>query len=440
VTEINQFRSTIGVSASAAKESDAVDGVQPQVVVEPNTAEEVSRVVRYANEKGLRVAVRGGGTKLSWGNAPSGVDVLLSLARMNRVVEHAWADMTATVEAGCTVRNLQDALAEHGQRLALDALFPERATIGGILATNDSGALRVRFGSLRDLIIGVKIVLADGTIARSGGKVVKNVAGYDLQKLMTGAFGTLGVIAEATFRLYPLPKETRTVSFALSSIEEANALALAIHDSILTPTGIQMRFDSEGQTPEMDVRFEGVSAAIEAQGAKLLSLAQSARQIESSNDVWLARENLWRGVYETKGAKQVNDEKQTIDETRTNDEKRMICKLSVSPAQIAEACRIVSNAAASKQISWRIVAQSVGLIAARFDAKDEASLFQLIEGLRAHLRQINGSCVVLEAPRALKSKIDVWGDSGDATELMRRVKAQFDPKRTLNAGRFVGGI
>ena len=152
------------------------------------------------NDAGLRVAPRGGGTKLTWGNPPARVDLIVSTARLDQIIEHAWADLTVTVEAGCTMQNLQERLARHGQRLALDAMWPERATVGGVLSTNDSGALRLRFGGLRDLIIGVTLALPDGTLARSGGKVVKNVAGYDLPKLATGALGTLGVIARATFR------------------------------------------------------------------------------------------------------------------------------------------------------------------------------------------------------------------------------------------------
>src|SRR5437763_1191827 len=172
-------------------------------VVEPGSVDEVATLLRDASRDGLAVIPRGGGTKLDWGRPPRRADLVLSTVRLDRVLEHAWGDMTATVEAGCTVARLQHALAEHGQRLACDPLWPERATIGGILAASDNGPLRARFGALRDLIIGVTLVLADGTVAKSGGKVVKNVAGYDLPKLATGSFGTLAVITQAVFRLHP---------------------------------------------------------------------------------------------------------------------------------------------------------------------------------------------------------------------------------------------
>ena len=162
----------------------------------------MAAVLRFAHENGLAVTPTGGGTKLEWGN-PVEPAIQLSLERMHRLHEHAWQDMTCTVEAGLPWKAMQAELARHGQMVALDPLWPDRATVGGIVATNDSGALRLKYGGLRDLIIGMTIVLADGTIARTGGKVVKNVAGYDLHKLMTGSFGTLGVIARGQLPTSP---------------------------------------------------------------------------------------------------------------------------------------------------------------------------------------------------------------------------------------------
>src|SRR5229473_900768 len=201
----------------AATAADAIGGVQPKLVIEPGTASEIAEILRLSNDAGLAVIPRGSGTKLGWGNPPSRADLILSTARLTEIIEHAWADLTVSVEAGCTAQRLQETLAQHGQRLALDPLWPEKATIGGVLSTNDSGTLRLRFGALRDLIIGVTIALPDGTLASSGGKVVKNVAGYDLQKLATGALGTLGVITRAVFRLHPVPRAAKTFSFTAES-------------------------------------------------------------------------------------------------------------------------------------------------------------------------------------------------------------------------------
>src|SRR5712692_8160229 len=215
----------------AATAADAVAGVQPKLVVEPGTERELAEVLRLSNEAGLAVIPRGSGTKLGWGNPPSRADLILSTARLDEIIEHAWADLTFTVQAGCTIQRLQETLAQHGQRLALDPLWPEKTTVGGVLSTNDSGGLRLRFGALRDLIIGVTIALPDGTLASSGGKVVKNVAGYDLPKLVTGALGTLGVITRAVFRLHPLPRKRRSLSVSGCHLDEAQQLILAIQAS-----------------------------------------------------------------------------------------------------------------------------------------------------------------------------------------------------------------
>lgn len=397
--------------------SDAVDGLRPRVVVEPEDVDEVARVLQYASGAGLRVTARGGGTKLGWGNVPRGVDVVLSLKRLNRVLEHAWADMTATAEAGCGVAHFQSVVAEHGQCLAADVLWPGRASIGGVLATNDSGSLRVRFGGLRDLVIGITVVLPDGTVARSGGKVVKNVAGYDLPKLFTGSFGTLGIIVDATFRLHPLARAARTLSFTTDTPEAANELALAVHDSTLAPTGVQLRLGSDA-IPQTDVRFEGFAAAVEAQAEQLLRLVSGAGRLESSAEVWGAREEIWEGR-----------------------EPALVCKFSVLPARAGEFAELVRQVAATFAANWRIVAQSIGLGLLRLESEDESALLSMLETLRGESGACGCSLVLLRCPLGLKSRVDVWGPGGGgALSLMRRVKQRFDPGGVLNPGRFVGGV
>src|SRR5437588_2973866 len=270
----NLFRGLLGSEAvHRTSPADAVSAVQPQFIVEPATEQQLAAALRLAHESKLAVIPRGGGTKLSWGNPPSRADLLLSTARLNRVLEHAWADLTVTIGAGCTIQTLQQTLAQHGQRLALDPLWPEKATVGGILSTNVIGALRLRFGALRDLIIGVTIALPDGTLASSGGKVVKSVAGYDLPKLATGALGTLGVITRAVFRLHPLPRNTRSFSVAAASAEEAKRFVVAVQDSKLAHTSLQCHF-SDDTSPVSDILFEGTEAGLAAQENQLRDLAE----------------------------------------------------------------------------------------------------------------------------------------------------------------------
>jgi glycolate oxidase FAD binding subunit len=189
----------------AAKPKDAVDSVQPDGVIAPGTAQEVAQVLQYCASAGLGVIPRGGGSQLGLGNRPRKADFILSLERLNQVIEHAWGDMTVTVEAGCAIDKLQSVLREHGQQLGADPMYPEQATVGGVLATAESGTLRIRYGAIRDLVLGVEMALPDGSVIKAGGKVVKNVAGYDLTKLVIGSLGTLGIITRAVFRLHPVP-------------------------------------------------------------------------------------------------------------------------------------------------------------------------------------------------------------------------------------------
>ena len=399
-----------------ANAADAIGGVQPKLVIEPGTETEVAEVLRLSNEAGLAVIPRGGGTKLGWGNPPTRADLVLSTARLNEIIEHAWADLTVTVEAGCTIQRLQETLAEHGQRLALDPLWPEKATIGGVLSTNDSGALRLRFGALRDLIIGVTIALPDGTLASSGGKVVKNVAGYDLQKLVTGALGTLGVITRAVFRLHPLPRSKRAFSINAANAEEAQRIVLAIQDSKLAHTFLQSHF-SDDATPISDILFEGTEAGLTAQEAQLRKLCGAARVSEASTATWTAREDLW-----------------SFSEPST----RAIAKISILPGDLTRTIEGVEQAARLHQLRWHALAYATGIAWVRLEGKPGA-LRSALQLLREELENQGGSLAAMHRPEKMP-EFDAWGNAGDALGVMKAVKNQLDAKGTLNPGRFVGGI
>jgi len=210
------------------------------ISVLPGDTQQVSLILQYASRRRLTVDPRGGGTKLRWANG-SVPHIRLGLSRLNRLLDHPWQDLTCTVQAGCTWTSLQQYLARHEQFIALDPLFADRATVGGILATNDSGSLRQRYGGLRDLVIGMTLVLSDGTIARTGGKVVKNVAGYDLSKLLTGSMGTLAVITEANFRLHALPQHTRVFTIGAPDATCLSRLIHILRESHLLMQALQIR-------------------------------------------------------------------------------------------------------------------------------------------------------------------------------------------------------
>jgi glycolate oxidase FAD binding subunit len=400
----------------AATAADAVAGVQPELVVEPGTEIELAEVLRLSNEAGLAVIPRGGRTKLGWGNPPVRADLILSTARLNEIIEHAWADLTVTVEAGCTIQRLQETLAEHGQRLALDPLWPEKGTVGGVLSTNDSGTLRLRFGALRDLIIGATITLPDGTLASSGGKVVKNVAGYDLPKLVTGALGTLGVITRAVFRLHPLPRGTRSFSITTTEAEETRRIVLGIQDSKLAHTSLQSHF-SDNAPPVSDILFEGTEAGLIAQEAQLRRLCGTARIYGASMSTWKAREVLWAIAEPANVA---------------------MAKLSILPATLTRTMELLKRTANEHQLRWKALMYATGLGWLRLEG-EAGSLRATLQAMRTELESLGGSVVVLHRPEKMP-EFDAWGNAGDALPLMKAVKQQLDPRNTLNPGRFVRGI
>jgi glycolate oxidase FAD binding subunit len=408
-----KLRSVIGPqNLRDATFDDVVRGVQPRFVAEPDDERQLASLLATANQERIAVVPRGGGTKLEWGNPPKSAEVILSTAKMNRVIEYAWADLTVTVEAGCTLQVLQNVLAEHGQRLACDCLWPKRATVGGVLSTNDTGALRLRFGGLRDLVIGTTLALADGTLASSGGRVVKNVAGYDLSKLATGAFGTLGVITRAVFRLHPLSRIAKSLSFVTQDFKAAQRHLFSIQDSQLAHTAFQL-FCTRNARPRADILFEATDAGISAQELQLRKLLGPTDVEQSSETAWNARQEVFTGS-------------------------GLIAKFSTLPSKIADTLEAVEKVANSHKLYWQTVVQATGIGTARLEGESDR-LLAAFEQLRPELESHGGSLVVLRRPTKLDS-LDAWGVAGGAVDLMRAVKKQLDAENTLNPGRFIGGI
>jgi glycolate oxidase FAD binding subunit len=369
--------------------------------VAPGNTDEVAAILRFAQEKHFAVVPWGGGTKQRWGY-PVAPAVILETHRLNAIREHTWQDMTCTVEAGCTWASLQSALAQHGQYVALDPLWPEGATVGGIVATNDSGALRLRYGSLRDLIIGMTIVLADGTIAHTGGKVVKNVAGYDLHKLMTGAFGTLGVITSVNFRLHSIPKSTQSFTFSAPSAKSLGGWMLKLLHEQLSTLSIQLRGTTGGF--HLDIQLASLPEVLRTQADLLESLGRvEGLAIETAAAaVWDARQQLL--------------------------DRDLVCKATMLPSEIA------SFAERVRSLGGESVTQATGIMTAGFPAAAAGQLPQL----RRDLEAASGSLMVLKQPA--ESKLDCWGTLPDSLPLMREIKRRFDPEGVLNPGRFLGGI
>jgi glycolate oxidase FAD binding subunit len=386
---------------------EAITGVQhvrpsgSAIAVAPANNEEVAAVLRFAQENRFAVVAYGGGTKQGWGY-PVAPALVLEMHRLNMLREHTWQDMTCTVEAGCTWSALQSTLAQHGQFVALDPLWPDRATVGGIVATNDSGALRLRYGGLRDLIIGMTIVLADGTVARTGGKVVKNVAGYDLHKLMIGAFGTLGVITSVNFRLHAVPQCTQNFTVSAPAAEPLGKLMLKLLHAQLSTVAIQLRGMAQGF--DLDIQLASLPEVLHTQAAALEVLARSDGLISHSavGEVWNARQ-----------------------EQLAQD---LVCKCTLLPAETARFAERVRG------LGGESVTQATGIMMASFPVASAQHLPQV----RRELEDAKGSLTVLKQPR--ETSLDCWGTLPDSFPLMREIKHRFDSEGILNPGRFLGRI
>ena len=404
-----------------ASAEDAVDGVEPALVVESATIEETSEVMKLASREGLAVSPRGGGTKMGLGNPPREVDLILSTARMDGIIEHVPGDQIVRVQAGLKLQDLQESLAESDQMLGVDP--PEEgATIGGIVAANSSGPRRLRYGTLRDLIIGIRVVLADGTVAKAGGKVVKNVAGYDLSKLFTGSLGTLGVIAEANFRLHPIRETARTVLVRVDDPEKIAGVAQDLTHSSFSQfvlDALGMRWERESGA--VVALFEGIEPAVEAQSSTAAEVLRSHGEVHvlGKDD----GEAFWEDFARRPWA-----------------EGDVGLKVGAPPADLSAVFDSVLGAASRAGAEASISGHAgtgvtfVGL------SGGEDRLVEVVEEIREIRVRRGGSVVVQEAPLAVKERLDVWGPVGDYLGLTRRVKEKFDPGYTINPGRYLGGI
>ncbi|WP_047863743.1 FAD-binding oxidoreductase [Rubrobacter aplysinae] len=420
---VDELQEIVGAAnVREASGGDAIDGVAPSHVVEPGTTEEVSGVLALANERGLGVAPRGAGTKLSLGNVPSRLDLIVSLSRMDEVVEHVPGDQIIRVQAGLPLSELLDRIKGSDQILALDP--PERklgATMGGLVAANSSGPRRLRYGTVRDLIIGITIVLADGTIAKAGGKVVKNVAGYDLSKLFTGSSGALGVITETNFRLHPLPEAARTIAVDLDDASRAGEASQEIMKSSVEPSSCELHWRSGRGT--LSVLIEGIDPGVEAQSETITQILQGFGETRSLSD-------------------EEADSLGPEEPPRTGDDE-VALKISAFPAGLTHVLQTVERAADGSGLECRIVASAAsGVAQVGLSGGGEEAQASAIQEVRDHVvgEYAGGSVTVWRAPAGVKRRVETWGPAGDKEVLIRRVKERFDPRATMSPGRFIGGM
>ena len=397
------------ISSRPATEKDSIAGVMPKVVCLPDTVDDAASRIAESERLGESLAFIGGGTDLEIGSPPDRLDVVVRTERLDRVIEHAPSDQIITVEAGMTLSSLQSVVGTHGQRLALDPPLANRATIGGIIAANAFGPLRTRYGSVRDLIIGISIIRADGVIARGGGKVVKNVAGFDLPKLMVGSLGTLGMIASATFRLHPLPEVSETLLIKNQSASDLRNLMAEMKRMQLEAAAIAAI--AAGPRFDIAIRFEGFHPGVVEQRERLLRVGTGFSRSGPA-------ESFWR----------------RHDEIRAAGPMRL--KIAALPSAIELVMRDVVPPIRGLLSGGGFVwypTLGLGFLSGATTADQE-----IAAAIRTARRSL--ALTVEAAPLAVRKLANSWGEPGAALPLMRAMKLRFDPARRLSPGRFVGGI
>jgi len=395
--------------------ADAAAGGDAAFVVRPASTEEAAAVMRVAAEDDLAVVVRGGGSRLSWGVPPSRCDVLIDMARMDGVVEHAAGDLVARVRAGARMGDVAAVLAEAGQEIALD--LPPAATVGGMVASGLAGPRRLRYGTPRDLLIGITIVRADGTVAKSGGKVVKNVAGYDLGKLFAGSAGTLGLITEATFRLHPLPAARAYVTAEYVAVSVACDAVAAAANSPLVPSAVELRRAGPDGPILVGVLLEGSADGVAARSMRMADLLGTA-------DVAAGPPDWWPGAPLA-----------AAGET--------LIRVSFWVSALSRVLDAIESAAAEADVSPVIEGSAgAGVLYVRASAAAKTAVVAgFVAALRAAVAGERGAVVVLAAPPGVRGELAARGGLHGAVPglaLMRAVKDQFDPGHRLAPGRFPG--
>ena len=403
-----------------------VDAKIPTLLCCPETPEQVAATLRLCSELDAAVTPWGGGAAVRIGNLPRQVDAILELSHLDRVIEHDHANLTATVQSGITLASLQQTLAPQNQFLPFDPPHAARSTIGGIVAANLNGPRRMFYGSVRDLVIGMKVALASGEQIKAGGKVVKNVAGYDMCKLFVGSLDTLGVITEVTLRLTPLPKSSATLT-ASGTLSQTSPLAAELATSRLLPASVSILNPAAARSSSFPA--EDALAAVWFEGFEE-SVSRHIRDTEAI----AARLGLDTDVISTERQEHLWD--YVRDFPLTSDQ--LIYRLTVPLSQLAEVMTAVSERK-SGDVPARIISDA-GSGTLWLSVEPGNANMEWFASLTSLAQERGGHAIIFAAPPRLKENIDVWGAPPSTLPLMRETKRQFDPKGLLNPGRFVAGL
>ncbi|MYL31143.1 FAD-binding protein [Halobacillus halophilus] len=402
---------------------------------EPVTEEEISELLTQAHKEGLHVAVESGGTKRGYGGVKEGYDWTLSLKKYRGIVEHNAGDMTITVKPGTTIAELQRFLQEYGQQVSLDPHWPEQATIGGVISANESGPKRLAYGSARDLVIGLRVVYPDGRIIRTGGKVVKNVAGYDMNKLFIGAMGTLGVISEITMKLRPAPKYESLVlvSFPDGEEEKLRKLAVDIQDAMIEPVTLEM------VTPKLSEKLTGTRACT------LLVGFEDVERSVKEQEGWMTHHKPENAVLEILHEEEAGKfwERFAVTVPNAHAEEKDLCAVVKAGTKNMDVFTMMTTACDLGTSHLVDIEGHGGLghgVSECVLRGQEDNVTAVIKGLRAEAEQKGGYAVIKHLPYHVREKMDVWGRKPGHFSLMEGIKKAVDPHGVCNLQRYIGGI
>jgi len=416
--DLGMARKALGAACAEVRESpfpEALPG-PPFMEALPESADEAAAVMRVAAEHELAVVVRGGGSRLAWGTPPSRCDLVIDTSMMSGVVEHASGDLVARVRAGARMGDVAAVLAQAGQEIALDV--PDEATVGGVVASGLAGPRRLRYGTPRDLLIGITIVRADGTIAKSGGKVVKNVAGYDLGKLFAGSAGTLGLITEAIFRLHPLPAARAYVTAEYVAVPVACNAVAAAANSPLVSSAVELSRAEPGGPARVGVLLEGSVDGVAARSARMADLLGTG-QVAADPPAW------WPGALRAGSGE-------------------TLIRVSFWVSALGRVLDAIEAAAGKAEVAPAIEGSAgAGVLYIRpgadADTDRPGAVAEFIALLRAAVAGARCAVVVLAAPGAVRSELATRGGMSGVVPglaLMRAVKDRFDPGHRMAPGRF----
>ena len=433
----HQSLKSVGVSRTLPTENNAsysIDGIVPSLVVFPRTVDEVSNVVSTAHDYNVSIIPYGGGTKMILGNVPRSADVVLGLTDLDDVVDYQPADMTATFQSGTSITKAQTLLAGKGQFLPIQTPVPDRATIGGVLATAIVGPASASYGSPRDWLIGIKTVSENGIVARAGGNVVKNVTGFDMSRLYTGSLGSLGVIVEATFKLAPKPDTAKTLVISssnldslLSSVEALRAPATSPNALVIVNPPIRQRIGLDGAGFALLLSLNGRSSSVK-QRITEVNKTLSDHQIDSNIELDQPQsEQLWQRLINLPwGSSEPPD---------------FSIKFNSVPSDVASIMGLLDKTDLQHIVHGVIADFGLGTLRSLLWSNGNSAIDRpSFEAITLQVTQVGSRWVLERSPLQFKKEIDIWGIEPEGLPIMQRIKNRFDPKDIFNPGRFVSGL